>query len=292
LVLLWLYRHKEPTTITIHELQPVNIALYFLTTNSTCFSHYNWNIPKNKQNSVDQRILLLFQSAQLFGAACGEKVKASQAKLDSIKQLNKVLNSVGCLRDPNDTERMLFTSGHKDKFNRLAQSAYHQFKIYNEAQQFAYAGVKARKYLSSIRGDLDILQKYLFGLKSVCGTVSVGRLYDFSYDPDYLIAAQNYWLRVNSKNSMEPKQLKVPMRQGVIDKVKLLGMTKEAYEGLSALAFDQVNPGFIKDLAKTHDELITAAKVEKSYAVVPRFHLVVTATNCLALCGNLTHLKT
>ncbi len=212
-------------------------------------------------------LLLLFQSAQLFGAVCGEKFKASQAKLDSIKQLNKVLNSEGCLRDLNDAERMLFTSGHKDKFNRLAQSSYHQFKIYNEAQQFAYAGIRARKYLSSISGDLDILQKYLFGLKSVYGTVSVGRLYGFSYDPDYLIAAQNYWLRVNSKNSMEPKQLKVPMRQGVIDKVKLLRMTQEAYEGLSALAFDQVTPGFIKDLAKTHDELIAVAKVEKSYAV-------------------------
>ncbi len=212
-------------------------------------------------------LLFLFQSTQLFGADCGGKFMASQAKLDSIKQLNKVLNSEGCLRDPNDKERMLFTSGHKDKFKRLAESSYHQFKIYNEAQQFAYAGIKARKYLSSISGDLEILQRYLFGLKSVYGTVSVGRLYDFSSDPDYLIAAQNYWLAINSKNSIEPRRFRVPMRQGVIDKVKLLGMTQEAYQGLSALAFDQVNPGFIKDLAKTHDELITVAKVEKSYAV-------------------------
>ena len=208
-------------------------------------------------------ILLVFGYCQLVMAECGDQVENIKVELNSIKRLNKVLNSEDCLRLPTEDERVLYTWGHKDKFKNLQAWPYAQFKIYNQAQQYAYAGIKAKShFFTEITGDVEVLENFLFGLKSTYGTATVGELFQYSSDPEYLISIQNYWLKSKAANNSSVLMLKVPMYRGEVDKTKLFTMTKAAYEGLLALAMDQLNPGFIKNINKPLDQLIRETELQ------------------------------
>lgn len=194
---------------------------------------------------------------------CGDGFNNDE-KLTTVSALTEALNSSGCKRAPNNNERVLYTAGHRNKLQRLWDANYATFKMFNEPQQFAFAGMHAQARLWSISQDPKILKEYVELLRSIFGTATVEELYQYSSNPSVLIAIQNHWLRL--KNPDKVVKLLVPFRRGVIDKQRLIQMTKEARIGLEALANIQVNPGFEKDFYKKNEDLIELAqrKIEEA----------------------------
>ncbi|MEJ2592109.1 MAG: hypothetical protein P8178_12035 [Candidatus Thiodiazotropha sp.] len=149
-----------------------------------------------------------------------------------------------CERPPTPQETRLYTWGHQEKFALLTHDGYDLFSIYNDAQQFAYAGIQARVKLASY-ADYPRFPFYTTLLRSTLGTATVGQLYGYSLDGEMLARLQQLWQRQVLKDSKIPAPAENPSQP-----------TDAAAKGLMALAYNQVNPGFLDDLPYSVDDLI------------------------------------
>jgi len=179
--------------------------------------------------------LLLSFLIQSVGAACRLDQVNWQAE-NSVKQL-----MTSCERAPTASERLLFTWGHEQKFALLTHDGYGVFRLFNDAQQFAYAGARARPL---VRGYADnpLFPTYLEVLRTVIGVAGVGELYRYSQDTEMLSMLQRIW----------QDQVKAATNPPPADDPNL----SAPVAGLMALAVNQVNPGFIDDLPYRLDELV------------------------------------
>lgn len=180
-------------------------------------------------------LLLSLWTLQVL-AAC----RMNEVDWQADEALSQLLSS--CERPVEANEARLYTWGHKEKLALLTHDGYALFRIYNDAQQFAFAGMQARRALGEY-ADYPRFPRYTKLLRSTLGTATVGELYAYSKDGEMRDRLQRLWQRQITRDGNIP----APADDG----------TKAAADkGLMALAFNQVNPGFLDDLPYPLDELI------------------------------------
>lgn len=153
-----------------------------------------------------------------------------------------------CTRLPLATEERLFTWGHQEKLARLQRDGYQLFSRFNTPQQYAYAGIQARSELVGFV-DYPLFGKYLQLLQQSFGLMTVAELHRHSTNQESRERITKLWDNLTRDG-------KIPRPENTL--------LSPAEAGLLALAFDQVNPGFIDDLPFNVDELV--AKTEERLA--------------------------
>ncbi|MET0068080.1 MAG: hypothetical protein ABW076_17170 [Candidatus Thiodiazotropha sp.] len=170
-------------------------------------------------------------------------------RLDEVDwQANTALSQLldSCERAPDAQEGWLYTWGHEEKFALLTHDGYGVFRVFNDAQQFTYAGIQARRFLFEYK-DYPRFTRYTELLLKSLGTNTVGALYAYSRNQEMLERLQRLWSRQITQDGKIP----APPDDGT---------RSAARAGLTALAFNQVNPGFLEDLPHSVESLIDATQ--------------------------------
>ncbi|WP_251359689.1 hypothetical protein [Kangiella sp. TOML190] len=180
------------------------------------------------------------------GLLATPRVSACNADIDwtSGNALEHYLAS--CARAAKSSERVLYTWGHREKIAMLVSMNYRQFEIFNNAQQYAYAGIRARESFPDFINNKSF-HDYVALVKSSFGIESVLELYQHSIDTENL--------QLIEKLLKQFEGIGPPNANSSEEYV----MSKSA---LRAIALDKINPGFLNDLPYGLDQLISDAKEE------------------------------
>ncbi len=181
-------------------------------------------------------LLLGLLSSLCANAAC----HLAEVDWQADTALSQFLHS--CERPPDDQERWLYTWGHEEKFALLTHDGYGVFRVFNDAQQFTFAGIQARRFLFEYK-DYPRFPLYTDLLRKSLGTATVGTLYAYTRNQEMLDRLQRLWSRQVTQDGNIP----APADDGT---------RSAARTGLTALAFNQVNPGFLEDLPHAIETLI------------------------------------
>jgi hypothetical protein len=203
--------------------------------------------------------------AVILRAASASACDLETIDWESTTALARFLES--CEREPEPDEQVLFTWGHRHKLQELRNLGYSRFSFFNDAQQYAYAGINAREFLG-VYATHPGFQKYVQRLRTTLGAASVGRLQAYEHavtalrragsrkgviepylsDLDGLEMMLGLWSRyADHPGPQLPRpahRFEVPLR------------------GVMALAFEQVMPGFLDTLGSSVAELIAQTETD------------------------------